>query len=551
MSDTPRFLGSVTTCSYEPDHFGPGDTSVPYISSRWHGSHTWPCHGHTGIETLCNKVRHPERFEPQAKATIIATMRKLSIVLLLCLSPCAMSDGLPDLGDTSQTVLTPLQERQIGQQSMMQIRAGKQYLDDAEINDYLNRLGYKLVENSAEPGLGFEFFVLNDYNINAFAMPGGFIGVNSGLLLTAQSESELAAVLSHEIAHVTQHHLARMIAGQQGDSLASMAAIAIAILAARNNPQASQAAITSIQARTMQKQLDFTRTHEQEADRIGLDILQKSNFNIHAMPEFLDRLQKATRLLEGNTPGYLRTHPITSERIADIENRVQKQSYRLIADSLDFQLVRAKLIGGQKTAADAIAYFSGALGAQKHGNPIVQRYGLVSALLRNNETERAVQELATLHGQAQNDPIARNNPMIETLTGQVKRATMNDTGALAFYRTAVQNHPQHRALIYDYADLLLSSNQAEIAIKLLTEQLIRHPSDTTLYDLQARGYNLLGKRFEQHQALAYSYAWQGNLYAAIEQLELAKQTGGSFYQLSTIESDLRELREMVDPRGRK
>jgi len=479
------------------------------------------------------------------------TMKKLSLLLLLCFSPCAISDGLPELGDASQTVLTPLQERQIGQQSMLQIRASKQYLDDAEINDYLNQLGYRLVENSAEPGLGFEFFTLDDYNINAFAMPGGFIGVNSGLLLTVQSESELAAVLSHEIAHVTQHHLARMIAGQRGDSLASMAAIAIAILAARNNSQASQAAITGMQAHIIQKQLDFTRTHEQEADRIGLDILQKSDFNTHAMPEFLDRLQKATRLLEGNTPGYLRTHPITSERIADIENRVQKQSYRLIADSLSFQLVRTKLIGAQKTAADAIAYFSDALGAQKHGNPIAQRYGLVNALLRNNEIERAMLELATLRGQAQNDPTARNNPMIETLAGQVKRAAINDTDALAFYRNAVQNHPQHRALIYDYADLLLNSNQAETAVKLLTEQLIRHPSDTTLYNLQARSYAMQGKRFEQHQALAYSYAWQGNLYAAIEQLELAKQAGGSFYQLSAIESDLRELREMVDARGKK
>ena len=478
-------------------------------------------------------------------------MKKLPLLLLLCFSPCAISDGLPDLGDASQTVLTPLQERQIGQQSMLQIRAGKQYLDDAEINDYLNQLGYRLVENSTEPGLGFEFFTLDDYNINAFAMPGGFIGVNSGLLLTAQSESELAAVLSHEIAHVTQHHLARMIAGQQGDSLASMAAIAIAILAARNNPQASQAAITGMQARAMQKQLDFTRTHEQEADRIGLDILQKSNFNTHAMPEFLDRLQRATRLLEGNMPGYLRTHPITSERIADIENRVQKQSYRLIPDSLNFQLVRTKLIGAQKTAADAIAYFSDALGTQKHGNPIAQRYGLVSALLRSNDTGRAMQELATLREHARNDPAAQNNPMIETLTGQVKRAAMNDTDVLAFYRTAVQNHPQHRTLIYDYADALLNSNQAESAVKLLTEQLVRHPSDTTLYNLQARSYAMQGKRFEQHQALAYSYAWQGNPYAAIEQLELAKQSGGSFYQLSTIESDLRELREMVDARGRR
>lgn len=478
-------------------------------------------------------------------------MKKLPLLLLLCLSTPALSDGLPDLGDVSQTVLTPLQERQIGQQSMLQIRASKQYFDDIEINDYLNQLGYRLVENSAEPGSGFEFFALDDYNVNAFAMPGGFIGVNSGLLLTVQSESELAAVLSHEIAHVTQHHLARMIAGTQNDSLASMAAIAIAILAARNNSQASQAALASMQARAIQKQLDYTRTHEQEADRIGFEILHKAGFNTHAMPEFLDRLQTATRLLEGNTPGYLRTHPITSERVADIANRVQKQPYRLIPDSLDFQLVRTKLIARQKTAQEAIAYFSDALGAQKHGNPIAQRYGLVISLLRNRETGRATQELATLRKQAKALPAARHNAMIETLAGQVKRAAGQDTDALAFYRDAVQDFPQHRALVYDYATLLIDGNQAANATKLLTEQLSRHPSDTTLYDLQARSYAKQGKRFEQHQAQAYSYAWQGRLYAAIEQLELAKQAGGSFYQLSMVESDLRELREMVEAHGKR
>lgn len=473
-------------------------------------------------------------------------MKKMPLLLLLCFSPYAASDGLPNLGDISQAVLTPAQERQIGQQSMMQIRAGKQFLDDAEINDYLNQLGLRLVENSTEPSLGFEFFTLNDYSVNAFAMPGGFIGVNSGLLLTAQSESELASVLSHEIAHVTQHHLARMIAGQQADSLASMAAIAIAILAARRNPEASQAVMIGTQAQGIQRMLNFTRTHEQEADRIGLDILLKSDFNTHAMPEFLGKLQRATRLFENNTPGYLRTHPITSDRIADIENRVANQPYRLIPDSLNFQLVRTKLIGAQKTATDAIAYFNDALGAQKHGNPVAQRYGLVSALLRNNETERAAQELEILRNQA-----GRANPMIETLAGQVKRAEKNNGDALAFYRSAAQNFPQHRALIYDYVDLLLQSNQAEAATKLLVEQITRHPSDTRLYDLQARSYAMQGKRFEQHRAQAYSYTWQGNLYAAIEQLELAKQAGGDFYQLSTIESDLRELREMVGMNGKR
>lgn len=473
------------------------------------------------------------------------------ILLMLGFSPCAVSDGLPDLGDISQNVLTPLQERQIGQQSMLQIRASKQFLDDAEINDYLNQLGYKLAENSAEPGLGFEFFAINDYNVNAFAMPGGFIGVNVGLLLTAQSESELAAVLSHEIAHVTQHHLARILAGQQGDGLVSIAALAVAILAARNSPQAAEAAIVSMQARAIQKQLDYTRTHEQEADRIGLDILQKSNFSVHAMPEFLNRLQRATQLLEGHAPSYLRTHPITGDRIADIENRVYKQPYRLIPDSVDFQLVRTKLIAAQKSAPDAIAYFNDALGAQKHGNPVAQRYGLVGALLRNNEIKRAAQELLVLRKLSRTNPLYRNSPMIETLAGQVMRAEGNDSAALTFYRTAVQNFPQHRALIYDYADLLLQNNHAETATKLLTEQLSRHPSDVKLYDLQAKSYAMQNKPLEQHQAQAYSHAWRGNLYAAIEQLELAKQAGGSFYQLSTLESDLRELREMLDTRGRK
>jgi len=427
---------------------------------------------------------------------------------------------------------------------MLQIRASKEYLDDAEINDYLNQLGAKLVENSPEPSLDFEFFAINDYTVNAFALPGGFIGVNAGLLLTTQSESELASVLSHEISHVTQHHLARMIAGQKNDSLVSMAAIAVAILAARTNPQAAEAAIVSSQAGAIQKQLNFTRTYEEEADRIGLQLLQKSGFDPHAMPGFLERLQKATSLLDSNAPNYMRTHPITSDRIAEIENRVQKLPYRLIPDSLNFQLVRTKLIEAQKSAPEAIAYFSDALGTQKYGNPIAQRYGLVRALLRNHEIKRAAKELAVLRKQVQSNQTLKVNPMIETLAGQVKREAGDKVGTLAFYRTAVQNFPQHRALIYDYADLLLQDKQAESAVKLLSEQINRHPRDTRLYDLQARAYAMQGMTIEQHQAQAYSYAWQGNLYAAIEQLELAKQAGGSFYQLSTIESDLRELREL-------
>lgn len=469
-------------------------------------------------------------------------MSKLTLALLLIFATRAIADGLPDLGDVSQATINPIQEKQIGQQSMMQIRASRQFLNDSEINDYLNQLGDKLVEFSNEPSIGFEFFGVNDYSVNAFALPGGYIGVNAGLLLVTETESELASVLGHEIAHVTQHHLARMVSSQQGDSLASMAAIALAILAARGNSQASQATIAGVQARSMQKQLDFTRLHEQEADRIGFETLQKAGFNTHAMPEFLERLQKATRLVDGNAPNYLRTHPVTSDRIADIENRVNRQPYRLLPDSLEFQLVRTKLIAAQKTPSDAVAYFTDALTTHRHGNQIAQQYGLVLALLNNKEYARARQELAALHVQ--------DDAMLTRLAGQVKLAS-KDPDTLAFYADAVKKFPQHLALIYDYAELLLQNRQAETAVKLLADQVTRHPTETALYDLEARCYNQLDRPLEQHQAQAYSYAWQGNLVAAIGQLELAKRSGGDFYQLSTIESDLRELREMMSDHAKK
>jgi predicted Zn-dependent protease len=442
-------------------------------------------------------------------------------------------------------MISPQQERQIGQQSMFQIRADKSYLDDPEVADYLNQLGDLLVANSGEPAQPFEFFAINDSAVNAFAMPGGFIGVNTGLILLAENESELASVLSHEIAHVTQHHLARLIAGQKYDSLAAMAAIAVAILAARNNPQAATAAIYGAQGGAMQRQLNFTRTHEMEADRIGLSTLERSGFDTRAMPAFFEKMQRATRLYEGNTPTYLRTHPVTAERIADVGNRVQQFPFRLVPDSLTFQLVRAKLMALQKPPTEAIAFFTSALGNQKFGNPVANRYGLVLALLRNKQEKQATQEFTSLQNQVS------SNAMIATLEGQIKRLDGHNKNIASFYRTATQNFPLHRALVYDYADILLQDGHYEEALKLLNEQILAHGNDSHLYELQARTFASLGRIQEEHHALAYNNILHGNLRGAIEQLELAKQSGTDYYELSTIESELKQFKEIAGAQRKK
>jgi predicted Zn-dependent protease len=464
---------------------------------------------------------------------------------LFALPLIAHADGLPDLGDISQEVVSPQQERQIGEQSMFQIRANDKYMDDPEISDYLNELGARLVTNSPEPSQPFEFFAINDNAINAFALPGGFVGVNTGLIQLAQTESELASVLSHEIAHVTQHHYARMMSGTRYDSLAALATMAVAILAARNSGQASTAAIVGAQAGTLQRQLNFTRQNEKEADRIGLDILDKSGFNTRAMPLFFERMQKATQMVEGNTPSYLRTHPVTHERIADVDDRVQQIPYHLVPDSLEYQLMRARLTAQQKTPMEAVAYFDASLGEKRFGNPIAHRYGLVLALLRNNQQQRAEQEFDILHKQA---PL---NATIETLAGQIKRLDKQDKEVVAFYRSALKNFPQHHALIYDYADVLVQDQRYKDALKLLDEQVNRDGNDPKLYELQARCYAALDKPQEEHHMLSYVRILHGDLFGAIDQLQLAKKSGNDYYQLSTIETELKQYLEIAAAYNKK
>ncbi len=494
----------------------------------------------------------------------------LSITFLIFqFSAKIFAQDLPDLGDVSQATMTPREERQLGSQIMREIRADPSYLDDPEITSYLNSLGHKLISNSDEPspGQSFEFFALQDSTINAFALPGGFMGFNSGLIIAAQSESELAGVMAHEIAHVTQKHLVRMISSQKYNMIGSIAALALAILASRASSHAGQALIVATQAGVIQSQLNFTRKHEKEADRVGFNILVDAGLDPQGMSTFFERLQQASRLYESDAPSYLRTHPLTYERIADIQNRTHEMGYRQVSDSTDFLLVRAKLRALQGKSSDAVKQFRARIKDKRYINEAVERYGYIHALLRDKKKHKADVQLIQLYSLIQTDNQSKMwlkdhrlgktiqveqkslqaGAMIETLSAEVKLANGQVGDALKIYRTALKVYPYHQALIHGYANALLQNQQIDAAINLIGRHLQYHPKDIQLYKLQARAYTLQDKSMLKHRAQAEVYYLQGRTDEAVEQLKIAlRHDNGDFYQLSDVEARLNQLEKLLE-----
>jgi len=472
------------------------------------------------------------------------------LAVTLTAAPIAIPQTLPELGDPSGAVMSLAQERRLGESIVRDIRLSGAYLEDPEVNGYLNELGNRLV--TAIPGapFDFEFFAVNDPTINAFALPGGYVGVNTGLILLTQTESELASVLAHEISHVTQHHIARSISNQKDAMLTTLAALAAAVLASRaggtSSGQIAQAAMASAQGLSIQMQIDFTRQNEQEADRLGFQRLDAAGFDVTAMATFMERLQRASRFAEGNAPSYLRDHPITYERIAEGQARAQGKPFRQVKDSLDFYMVRALLKSYQGTTREAIAFFEDALAEKRYNDPTAARYGLVASLLRAQDFKRAQSELATL------EKTAAPNPMIEAIAGQVLMQSGQVKAAIARYQAALVRYPNKQQLIYDYPEALLKDKQAAKAAAFLSEQLQRYPGDGPLQQLAAKAYADLGKQMLSHKHQAEYYAWLGNLPAAVVQFELALKSGdGDFYQASVTESRLRAVREQLADQKKK
>ena len=465
------------------------------------------------------------------------------ISLLLCgalaVTPPAFADGLPDLGDSSRSDLSPQMEKKIGESIMNDIRLHESsYIDDPEVNDYLSRLGQRLVAASSDPTGDFTFFAIRDGQVNAFAMFGGYIGMNSGTVLTTQTESELAGVLAHEISHVTQHHLARQISAQSRNSILGMVAMAVALLAARSNSQAAMGAIAGSEAAQIQSFLSFSRDFEREADRVGYETLEKAGFDPRGMSDFFERLQRATRVYENNAPVYMRSHPLTLERISDMQNRSSRAPYRQIRDSLDYTLVRAKLRAQLGSPRDAVKDFEILLRDRKFSSETAVRYGLGYAYLRAKNFAAAEAEVDFLRR------LKNGSAMIENLAAEIKVEGGDLASALNLYRDGLQRFPTSRALAYGYAETLFSLRSYDRLQSFLDEQLQSYTTDPRLYNLLAKVHAVQGRKLQQHRALAEMYLLQGRLPQAIEQLQFAQRAGdGNFYEQSVVDARLRELKK--------
>lgn len=471
----------------------------------------------------------------------VPVRKALSLLLCTTLATAspAFGDSLPDLGESARADLSPQLEKKIGESIMNDIRLHEpSYVDDPEINEYLNRLGSRLVAASTSPGADFHFFAIRDSQVNAFAMFGGFIGINTGTILTSQSESELAGVVGHEISHVTQSHLARQISAQKQQSVLGMIAMAIALLAVRSNSQAAGGAIAGSEAAMIQSQLAFSRDFEREADRVGYDILERAGFDPRGMSEFFERLQRSSRVYENNAPVYMRSHPITVERISDMQNRQARAPYKQIRDSLDFQLVRAKLRAQLGSPKEAVSDFETLLRERKFASEAAVRYGLAYSLYRAKKYAQAEQELEMVRRQKS------GSAMAESLAGELKASAGDLSAAATIFRDALQRFPLSRALAYGYADTLFSLRSYDKLQAFLDEQLQSYTTDPKLYSLQAKTHAMQGRKLQQHRALAEMYILQGRLVQAIEQLQFAQRAGdGNFYEQSVVDARLRELKK--------
>jgi predicted Zn-dependent protease len=513
----------------------------------------------------------------------LSRLAALIIALLAAAPVLAQREpvALPEIGSSADSILSPQQERQYGTQMLRQLRGAGMVLEDPEIAEYIATLGYRVVAHSEKPEQPFTFFVVRSPQINAFAAPGGVVGTNAGLIVTAETESELAAVLAHEVAHVTQRHIVRAYERMQKVSLPVALAMLGAVIAAQNSnsgSEAAEAAIVGGQALLQQQQINFTRDNEYEADRIGIQTLARAGFEPQAMATFFWRMGRATRSNSASSmPEFLRTHPITAARVSEAKARADAMARHdgpekamLDDDSLitlaptarDLLLPRdrlgeatagarvdrheqflmfrerARVLGGWP-ASELVQFYQRSLEQAGDAPPLAWRYGLALSLRHSNQPDEAITLLERLVGERP------DLPSLALALADAEAAAGHREIAIGRLAELARRHRGNRTVAIAYADQLIATGdpaRARAAMDLLRPLVTQSWDDALLQLSFARAAQLAGDEVRSGEAHAEVALLNGRYDDAVGQLEnLLLRSDVDYYQRARIEARIAEL----------
>ena len=497
--------------------------------------------------------KHPSSKRQQHQSRnhkVLPTLKLPTLLTAFCIclttllfTPATLSNdyNLPELGDASSSIISPQQEKKLGQAWLRRYRSQVPSTADPLLQTYMESLLARLAKSSQLKDRSLDLIVVKNPTMNAFAVPGGVVGVHTGLLLSAETEGQLSSVLSHELAHLSQRHFARGVEKQRNNSVTTMAALlASLVLIATAGGDAGMAALTATQAAALESKLRFSRQNEQEADRIGFQTMVEAGEDPYAVPNMFERMLQNTRYSR-RPPEFLLTHPVTESRIADSLNRAQKHPRKQYPQSLDFHLMRARVqLMHENTPQAAVKRFQGELNGESPSED-ASRYGLVLALIDSQRAEQARKEITPLLEKAP------TKPAYIIASADIEAAAENYTDALALIKQQLLLHPSHHAYNVRYAELLMKVGDYALCEEVLSRHVKRKPKDDYVWYLLAEVHGLAGNILGVHEARAEYFILNGVFDKAQNQLRNAlKLAQNNYHKTAILNEKLKQVSRMQE-----
>jgi predicted Zn-dependent protease len=474
---------------------------------------------------------------------------------------------LPDMGDPGGDALSRIDERKYGELIMREIRPDADYSNDLPLYDYLNQMERRLLQTAKKLQLGganeqgsgaynFEVFAVKDSSINAFALPGGFIGFHTGLIVDAETDSEVASVMGHETGHVLQRHLARQMDRQATNTMIALAGMVLGALAMSRNPQAAGGLMQGGQAAAINNQLSYSRDAEREADRVGFQILNASGYDVNGAPDFFQRLQKITGIMDKGVPTYVRSHPLTTDRIADMQDRVRSVPQHHVPATSEFYFIKARARMEQAGTSSGLYDLKNIFESLSKQAPIGKQmegfYGLALIAQRQGKIDIAESNLQQARNLAQKYSATsssgqRQSLSIEIMSSELTLAKGKNEEALQIAQAALRAYPQSYAAAVAMINAELKLGRTNDAISWLKARTKVQPNEVIWWGLLSKAYDQANNIPMRHYALGEKYALEGAWPSALEQMRIARSAAGSdFYQGSSIDARLREMQRQYN-----